>query len=89
MKTLFLLIALLIVSPLFAAEPNLQESELQLILQRKQGAAQEWERGKIMLDYGSGLMRDTQRTFNELTIEENRLREQVLKLRSEKKSEKE
>ena len=83
--TLFLL---LFAFPLFAAEVNsLQESELQLqsVSQRKQVLAQEYERGKILLDHGSILMRDSQRAFNELTVEENRLRELVLKLRNEKK----
>lgn len=78
---------LLSASFIWAEEPNAQnhENQLRAILERKQSAVLEFERGKVLLDHGSAIMRDSQRLFNELATEENRLREKLLEARNKNK----
>ena len=87
MKIILMLFLLVLPALALADDPSVKDYEikLRLILERKQVAQSEFERGKILVDHGSAIMQDSQRSFNKLMGEENRDRQKLLELRNKEK----
>lgn len=76
MKSAFVIILLLLsLVSVSAAEPHLKELEAQLLTIRAQGetAAADFERGRIMAQSAPAIMRDAQKRLQELQAQEQAL----------------